>query len=442
MPDCADLLWRQEIEQIPSGQDLDPLARSALVRLTNAVNLDWLQREARKPYRLGLSFLASPLHLVNGIRVGTATEVEGPQRFARMLLLAQDHLNKRMDFDFFRAATLVPELAAFGTSLDQIPALGPEAERKTAALPTMTDEQVGSTIYEVLVGAAGVRVGLDLTMITEDRSRKVSDYCINNLHSVPAVLECKRRRGLTEYELTEAVQVERLYNCIRTEFCDRGVYGCLEASFTVPVKRVPVEEFVKVTNDVVAHPDRESTTCAAWGALAFRSLPYRRSVGATRLYSPEYLAEVFAWRTDQDEWDGILCEVEPPARIDVELFMRPFCLKWRSESEEALVKKARGIKSLWVDAIKQIPDGEMGFIYVAYPEGSRAAIADARTRQIMKELNEVWHRWSVRAPATIISRLYARALGVGYPDLIENVLLAATEGEELWLTKLPQRIFT
>ncbi len=122
--------------------------------------------------------------------------------------------------------------------------------------------------------------------------------------------------------------------------------------------------------------------------------------------------------------------------------MKPLCLKWRSESGEALLKKARGIKSLWADAIKQIPDGETGFIYVAYPEGSRAAIADTRTRQIMKELNEVWHRWSVRAPATVVSRLCARALGAGLPDLIENVLLAATEGQEYWLTKLPQRIFT
>ena len=126
----------------------------------------------------------------------------------------------------------------------------------------------------------------------------------------------------------------------------------------------------------------------------------------------------------------------------MELFTRPLCLKWRSESEEALLKKARGIKSLWADAIKQIPDGEVGFIYVAYPEGARAPVADARTRQIIKELNEVWHRWSVRVPATVVSRLYSRALGAGYPDLIENVLLAATQGEEHWLTKLPQRVFT
>lgn len=442
LPDGPDLLWRAEIEQVNKTQDMDPLVRSALVRLTNSVDLSWLQQEARKPYRLGHSFLANPLHLVNGIRVGTAPGVEGPQRFARMLLLAEDHLKKRIDLDFFSTAALVPELAALGTSLEQISALGPEAERKMAALPGMTDEQVSSTIYELLVGAAGVRTGLDLTMIAEDRSKKVPEYRINNLHSVPAVLECKRRRGLTDYELEEAARVERLYNFVRPGLRDRGVYGSLEVSFGIPVQRVPFGEFVELTEKAVAKPDGQNAKRASWGSLAFRPLPYRRSITGTRLYSPEYLEEVFGWSPDQDEWDGILCEVEPPVRVDVEIFMKPLCLKWRSESEEALLKKARGIKSLWTDAMKQIPEGEMGFIYVAYPEGSRAAIADARTRQIKKELNEVWHRWSIRAPATIVSRLYARALGVGVPDLIENVLLAATAGEEFWLTKLPQRIFT
>jgi hypothetical protein len=442
LPDGPDLLWRKEIEQVGKTQDMDPLVRSALVRLTNSVDPSWLQREARKPYRLGSSFLESPLHLVNGVRLATGPKIETPQRLAGMLLLAADHLNKRIDLDFFSAATLVPELAALGTSFDIIPALGPEAERKMSALSQMTDEQVGSTVYELLVGAAGVRAGLDLTMIAENRSIKVPEYRINNFHSVPAVLECKRRRGLTNYELEEAARVEGLFNCVRRGLRDRGVYGSLEASFSVPIQGVPIAEFVGLTNNLVARPDHENAQRARWGSLAFRSLPYRRSVTETRLYSPEYLEEVFGWATHQDEWDGILCEVEPPARVDVEMFMRPLCMKWKSESEEALLKKARGIKSLWADAIKQVPDGEMGFIYVAYPEGSRPAIADARTRQIMKELNEVWHRWSVRAPATIVSRLYARALGVGIPDLIENVLLAATEGEEFWLTKLPQRIFT
>jgi hypothetical protein len=185
--------------------------------------------------------------------------------------------------------------------------------------------------------------------------------------------------------------VERLYTSVCRGFRDRGVYGCIEASFSVPVQRVPLEEFLELASDAAAKPDQVNPRETNWGSMRFRSLPYRRSVKPTRLYSPEYLQEVFGWEVDQDEWDGILCEVEPPARVDVEPFMRPLCLKWRSESDEALLKKARGIKSFWTDAIKQIPAGEVGFIYLAYPEGCRAPIADARTRQIMKELNEVWH---------------------------------------------------
>jgi hypothetical protein len=34
----------------------------------------------------------------------------------------------------------------------------------------------------------------------------------------------------------------------------------------------------------------------------------------------------------------------------------------------ALTKKARGLTSLWAHAVQQIPNGEIGFVYIAYPE--------------------------------------------------------------------------
>jgi hypothetical protein len=159
LPAGPEHLWRTEIEQIASAQEMEPLLERALGRFATGQNSDWLKAEAQKPYRLGPGFLTSPLHVVNGIRVGTGPTVQGPQRFARMLLLAKDHLHSRIDFDFYSAGTLVPELAALGSGLDEISALGPEAEKKIAALPSMTDGQVSSTIYELLVGAASVRKG-------------------------------------------------------------------------------------------------------------------------------------------------------------------------------------------------------------------------------------------------------------------------------------------
>jgi hypothetical protein len=85
---------------------------------------------------------------------------------------------------------------------------------------------------------------------------------------------------------------------------------------------------------------------APWGSVVFRRFVFNGNLPATRIYSPDFLRQVFNWNPLQDEWDGLLCEIEPPSRVNVRKYRMPICLKWRSESEEALRKKARGITSL------------------------------------------------------------------------------------------------
>lgn len=75
------------------------------------------------------------------------------------------------------------------------------------------------------------------------------------------------------------------------------------------------------------------------------------------------------------------------------------------------------------EAIDQIPAGEMGIIYLCYQEGSSADIADERSQRIQRELADWYHRPGIWIPAIFINRLYARVLGEGNPDLIENVML-------------------
>jgi hypothetical protein len=441
LPAPDQTFWRAQVEDIPASQsdDLDDLAQIGLEQLLGRIDPKWLRAEAQRPHRLGSDFLASPLHLVNGVRVGMSPDRQGPQRFAQMLLATQDHLMKRDDLDFFSAAMSVPEIGLIGTRLEEIKALGPEAERKLVALPSMSKEMVSATVYELLVGTACIRKGLELRMVAENRSRKVPDYQTMSLGPIPAAIECKRRLGLTAYELGEAERVERLYLSLRPLLRERGTHGSVEVSFCVPLRSVPSGDFIE---HALAAVDRQESSQAAWGSVAFQPLPYIRSIPRTRLYSPEFLQHVFEWDVMQDEWDGLLCEVESPSSIAVELFMKPLCFKWRSESEEALLRKTRGITSLWGDAVKQIPDGEIGFIYIAYPEGARATIADARTREILRAGSDLWHRWSVRAPLMFVSRLYARSVGPGMPDLIESVLVGTAKGQEVWQKKLPWRIFT
>lgn len=441
MPSGSDL-WQHQILRIKATENLDTQTESGLEALLRFVNPKWLREQAQKPYRLGPAFLSEPLHLVNGVRVGTARQAEGPQRFARMLLLSQDHLMKEWNLDFFSAAVFVPEIAILGNSLKEISALGRDATQKLASLSSMPDDMVTATIFELLVGAACIRRGMNLQMLDEDRSRKMPDHRIHGL-GVPASIECKRRLGLTKYELNEASLVENLYIAIRGPLRDDFFHGSIEASFRTPVNLISPSDFLYDVLAASRNNQSHQASVTPWGSVAIRRLPRLGRLVGTRLYSPDFLQRVFDWDPVQDEWDGLLCEVDAPPRIGVDNFAVPLCLKWRSESEEALTKKARGVTSLWADAVRQIPDGEIGFVYIAYPEGSRPAVADARTRHILDYMGgKLWHRWSVRVPVSVIIRLYGRPVGGGCPDLIEASLPGAQKGEEFWLGILPSTVFT
>jgi hypothetical protein len=434
--------WQREILQLRETEDLDSLVESGLDKLLEITDQIWLREEAKKNYRLGSTFVGRPLHLVNGVRVGVGSDPPTPQRFANMLLVSEDHIQKNDHLDFHAAAAFVPEIAALGNSLDEIRELGPEAEKKLRALPSMPDDMVTSTIFELLVGAACIRHGLKVRMLEENHTHKSPDFRVEDL-PIPCAIECKRRLGLTMYELTEANLVEQLYLEIRKPLLKQGIHSIIELSFSDPVHSIPREKVVETVVEVALENRNAETFAAEWGTLAVRRVPFWSAIDATRLYSPDFLKQVFSWEPAQSDWDGLVCEVEDPSGIIVERAKSPLCLKWRSESAEALTKKARGITSLWAKAVKQIPDGEVGFVYIAYPEGAREPLADARTSYIVEYMGKnLWHRWSVLIPVTVVIRLYARAVGAGCPHLIENALAGAQTGEEFWLKLFPSRVFT
>lgn len=438
---CKDVAIDDVLRAAGDADNLDEMTAVALSRLVPMVDAEWLAREAQRPYRLDDALLHEPLQLVNGIRLSPGLDIPGPQRFARMLLLAQDFLDNKPGYDFFTGAGLVPELAALGNSLDEIERLGDEARKKLLALGSMPDDVVSSTVYELMVGAAFVRLGLEPSMVRETKSGKVPEYYVN-FGPIPGAIECKRRAGLTRYERAEAEYVRTLYEGLRPVLQEQGVHSSIEVSFRLPLKEVDGQSFHQ---DVLAMTARQAdveTTETSWGTVGVQRLVIKDEFNPTRLYSPYFLERTFSWKQLQTDWDGIICEVDQPGSIIVSEYYSPLCLKWRSESEEAIAKKARGVISLWGAAINQIPDGRLGFIYLAYPEGARPAIADARTENVQRSLEQSWHRWGIRVPVTVVTRLYPRAIADGLPDLIENSLLGTSKGYEIWAKKVPGMIFT
>jgi hypothetical protein len=301
----------------------------------------------------------------------------------------------------------------------------------------MTNDEVSSTVYELLVGTAAVRLGRSIEMLAPEKHRRTPDFRIHDL-GVPASVECKRRLGLSEYEHNEALHVQTLYEAIREQISDRHL--SIEASFDQETRFVgPVEFSAAVELLLKPHGDQGSVS-TAWGGLSFRTLPYTLDLSRTRLFSPDYLHKVFGWR-DAAEWDGLSCEVDAADSIFVRRVKGPRCLKWVSRSPTAILKKSRGVTTLWGRATQQISGGDLGFVYIAYPEGGRSIVADARTREIREACSRWFHRWSILVGATLVNRLYPRALGIGMPDLIESTMPIVEEHSEHLLGSMPSCVF-
>jgi hypothetical protein len=90
---------------------------------------------------------------VNGTRIESA--LSPVHRFAHALLVSQDYLDGREDYDFHAGSLLVPQTAQLGTSLEIFTTqVAGDVSGRIASLSTGPSSNVDSTIYELLVGAA------------------------------------------------------------------------------------------------------------------------------------------------------------------------------------------------------------------------------------------------------------------------------------------------
>ena len=147
-----------------------------------------------------------------------------------------------------------------------------------------------------------------------------------------------------------------------------------------------------------------------------------------------------------DEFDGICAVAANDSYPEVERAELPFLLKWTSNSPAAQARKLQTIKTLWVEAVNQIPTGEAGLIYLAYEEGHRPSLADARTDAIRELTKTIYfERRAIYISLTVVSRLFLNVVHEGRPDFIESSIPLA-EGDndnyDFWTQEMPTRLFT
>jgi hypothetical protein len=414
---------RADLVDVPSTDELEPFVERGLAALRAKVDRAWLREESAKRWQLEIT---RPLVLFHGRRIDGG-ERQPAARLARMLLLGDAFLERRSDFDHFQGASLIPELAALGLATEALPVLGAEARKKFDALASRTDSQMAQDVYELLVGAAFVRMGKRTEMLRPgaEEGPRYPDLRVHD-QGVPLVAECKRRFDLNAFELREIEAATRLFGELRREPWAAGLAGTLEVTFTRPLSAVDVAAFVECARDA-----RHAPASRPWGDARYVPID---DVGAlVRRAVPSALDAAFGWPEEPLDWDGLVC-----VGMDQRDPSTPFALKWRTVLEPIPPAQARGVGSLIAEGTMQVPYGEMGVLYVAYEEGAPIRLADARTKHLQETCDKFWHEGGVVIPLVVVDRLYPRAVGDGRVDFVESaVLLQSADAHPDIFTEVP-----
>jgi hypothetical protein len=426
-------------DKIKPSASIERLLEASLDKLLATVGPHQLKQYEKLPvHRLIDQDSDVPLSLVRGIR--PESESPGVHRFAQALQVTQDFMSEHPLYDHFAGALLVPQVARLADRLALLDGV-PGASKRLKSLWRRASEEVDSTIFELLVGAGCIAMGRTVEFLDAKHSKSPDLMCHDPF---PIVIECKRKRVLSTYEIEEERYMRALF--MRLEMAARaaGMWGSFILNLLVEARDAPLAEiaacfarqrFVGGNGKAIAYD---------WGSVAWVEAPRRVPLPRpTRLYSPNMLHAAFDWNPDLAAFDGLICRVANSPEPVIDSVEHPVALLWTNVSAQALKKRSWGPMSAVTEALDQVPAGDFGIVYVAVQEGAREQMADSRTFGFADWLKEVRHRNEIRVPLCKLVRLYPRALGDGMPDLIESTVeFVADYSDTVLPTIFPSAVFT
>jgi hypothetical protein len=398
----------------------------------------WLEREPPDLFRLSTMRDDQPISIVKGVRL----ESNRPKghRLRQTLTLAKDFLALDNRFDHFAGALAVTQLAQLGRRLEALAEVGGAQDRIDALF---SGAETDAIIFELLVASACAAKGRNMVFVEPTNMKSPDLRCTDSFNMV---VECKRSNALTDYEIAEEARMRGLFDLLHAAATVRGQFGKYELTFSVEASEIDIAEVAKTCHlqRLAARPERALDY--PWGSVAFRPLAARFDlVGPTKAYSPNMLEEVFGWTFGMPEWDGFICKIAEPSGAVLDRVTSAVGMAWCVATDAAITKRSRAPLALFAKAVTQMPVGEFGLVYVAYPEGARSEVADNRTDAYIQRIQEWVHDAKIRIPATFLVRQFAMPVDHGNPDMIESTVKFRSEaggGDEWVFKEYPSNIFT
>jgi len=443
--DEGSRFWKRQLTAAvldpTTAVNIEDALATGLPKMLAHIPIRWLHEQQKLRAELGDDHLRRPLVLYGTSRVDSVAMPV--HRFAYGLCEALRLTETTFTYDIYEGCALIPEIAALCLQMDALEQVRGGIE-KLRELITAPDIEIHSRIFEMLVAARCASLGRDVEFLMPSGVNKTADMRIHDLR-FPAILECKRQSSLSEYEKQEVKRVQEVFAVLAGRRRELGLVGDLQLVFAEDPQRVPSGEIILAVEECVKQVGPYGELKRPWGTVTFRPLDVSIQLEhETLLYSPFFLESVFDWAMNNTEFDGICATIENDQTMRIGRAELPFSLRWRTEKDSALERKARCLTSLLADAVAQIPAGEGGFVYMCYDDSHRAAVTDRRTQRVFElgRTFQVRRKW-IRPPLlVVIGRLFPTPLGDGRPDLIESNIPMSTEKENIWDGLMPGLIFT
>lgn len=357
---------------------------------------------------------------------GVVPESESPRihRFAQSIIESHALLTNAPGYDMFAGASLIPQIARLADRLEMLLEI-PGAMSRIQSLWRGPSGEVDSTMFELLVAAGCGANGRSIEFLAPQGGKTPDLRCHD---PYPLVIECKRKRTLTNYEIHEESVMRKLFDMLDSGARKAGLWGTFSLHLSVEPQEAPVNEIVECLLQMRSTGSGSESVAYPWGTAAYMESDRLVKIGThTRMYSPVMLKAIFSWNSDLADWDGLVCRVRNYEELVVDVAEEPVGLLWINDSERAIQKRSWGPMSTLNEAIKQIPPGEFGIPYIAYQEGARSEIADMRTFNFADWIKEYAHSANIRVPLIRLIRLYPRPLEHGAPDFIESSISITAE---------------
>ncbi|MCA1577701.1 MAG: hypothetical protein LC794_10120 [Acidobacteria bacterium] len=439
VPPQVDRLWREELERekVAVNAYIEDALADGLDFLISRLPQDWWKEQNQRREDFGHEHLRESVVLFGSV---SESHLASPiHQYAYALMLARDNLAGRENYDIYSGAFLVPFIAKLCSLIDPLR----EAKSgfdKLDELRLAPSGEIPSRLYELIVGGRCVLMGRDVEFLPADPAEVTPDLRILNL-GFPAVVECKMQSRLSAHEKLEFVTMQELFSALAMG--PHRLIGILSIVSTVPLEDVGIKALLEASLKCVGGIDPYQSIIEAWGTISFAPLdPTIELREPTRIYSPDFLEAVFGWDFETTDYDGICALIRNNRSITVLRAELPFCLRWRSEAEKSLDRKARSLASQLSEAFYQVPVGEAGFVYVAYEETHRAAIADCRTQKFLDQIAQ----WEIRKRGinpqlVVLNRLFLSASHEGRPNLVENAIYTTFGRGNSWGEEMPISVF-